>query len=103
MVCKRERVFYLLRWVYQNRPKIFLDQAGKAAGFYIDLLDYIVAKEGWRLEYVPGTWQECLERLENGGLISCPQWSGSFKRTWQGAAGSCHIRCPDVAEVLDEA
>jgi PAS domain S-box-containing protein len=58
--------------VYQNNPKLFINEHGKAAGFYIDLLESIAAIEGWQLQYVPGTWQQCLERLDNGRIDLLP-------------------------------
>lgn len=66
--------------VYQNKPKIFVNEKGKAEGFYIDLLEFIAAKEGWRLRYVPGTWSRCLERLENGRIDLLPDIAYSDAR-----------------------
>jgi len=58
--------------IYQKKPKIFTDSDGKAKGFYIDILEYIASKEGWHIEYVPGTWDQCLQRLENGKIDLLP-------------------------------
>lgn len=33
-----------------------------------DILASIAAKHGWELQYVPGTWSQCLERLESGEI-----------------------------------
>ena len=49
--------------IYQNKPKVFIDSAGKPQGFFIDILNYIAAKEGWQLEYVASTWEKNLEKL----------------------------------------
>ena len=49
--------------VYQNEPKVFLGADGQPAGFHIDILQDIAREEGWSLDYVPGTWAECLDRL----------------------------------------
>ncbi len=54
--------------VYLNSPLVFWDSAGRVQGIYIDVLEYIAAQEGWQLEYVPGSWRECLERLEKGEI-----------------------------------
>ena len=51
--------------VYQNKPKVFIDEQGKVQGIFIDILEYIAEHENWDLEYVPGTWDQCLQRLEN--------------------------------------
>ncbi len=45
-----------------------MDDAGKPKGIFIDLLEHVAVKEQWRLNYIPGTWVECLERLETGGI-----------------------------------
>lgn len=66
--------------IYQNKPKIFTDSEGKAKGFYIDILEYIASKEGWRIEYVPGTWDQCLQRLENGKIDLLPDIAFSEER-----------------------
>ncbi len=49
---------------YQNHPKVFTDERGNVLGIFPDILNYIAQKEQWQLEFVHGTWQECLERLE---------------------------------------
>ena len=37
-------------------------------GIFPDILDTIAYEEGWRLEYVFGTWSQCLERLEKNQI-----------------------------------
>lgn len=54
--------------VYQNAPKVFINQNGKADGFFPDLLNHIATQEHWTLEYVPCAWNDCLSRLEDGTL-----------------------------------
>ncbi len=54
--------------VHENRPLAFVDADGHAKGFLIDILEYIGAKEGWRLDYIPGSLTECLERLKKGEI-----------------------------------
>ncbi len=54
--------------LYENPPKIFTGPDGRAAGFFAEVLDEIARREGWRLEYVPGSWTECLERLSRREL-----------------------------------
>lgn len=53
---------------YENRPKVYSDENGDFIGLFPDILNYIAAKEGWRLQYISGTWTECLERLENNEI-----------------------------------
>ena len=54
--------------IYQNMPKAFLDRNGKPKGLFIDILEYSARKENWRLRYVPGSWSQCLERLQNNKI-----------------------------------
>jgi ABC-type amino acid transport substrate-binding protein/nitrogen-specific signal transduction histidine kinase len=54
--------------IYQNEPKVYLDQQGKSAGFFPEILNYIAEKEDWELEYVPCTWEVCLDKVESGAL-----------------------------------
>lgn len=54
--------------VYQNEPGVFADKNGEIKGFYIDLLNSTATKEGWKLEYVYGTWAETYQRLINGEI-----------------------------------
>jgi len=54
--------------IYQNKPKVFMDSDGKARGLFIDVLEYIASKEKWRIQYVPGSWEQCMERLEKAEI-----------------------------------
>ena len=54
--------------VFEAKPYIFTEASGKAAGIFVDVLEHIAKSEGWQLSYVPGTWAEGLERLENGDI-----------------------------------
>ncbi len=58
--------------LYENSPKIFTDANGDAAGFWPDIIEYIAAEEGWEIEYVPGSWAQCLSRLENNEIAIMP-------------------------------
>lgn len=58
--------------VYQNPPKIFLDESGRPAGVFIDLIEAAAEEEGWSLRYVPGTWAEGLDRLARGEIDLMP-------------------------------
>jgi len=54
---------------YHNPPKISVDAASdEISGLYPSLIGHIASAEGWQIEYVPGTWTECLARLERGEL-----------------------------------
>jgi signal transduction histidine kinase len=51
--------------IFQNQPIVFIDDNGVPKGLYIDLLREIAGEEGWDIQYMPGTWAECLERLRS--------------------------------------
>ncbi len=54
--------------VYQNIPRSFIDGQGHAKGFFIDILEYVAKNEDWDVEYLPDTWAQCLQNLENGEI-----------------------------------
>ena len=54
--------------VYNNKPLVFQDEQGEFQGLTIDVLRHIAKKEGWTLEYISGSWPECLRRLEAGDI-----------------------------------
>jgi len=58
--------------IYENQPKIFTDDDGKASGFWPDIIDDIASNEGWLIEYKHGTWSECLKMLENNEIDIMP-------------------------------
>lgn len=58
--------------IYQNEPKIFLDEDGKPAGFFVDIIDAIAKSEGWQLRYVSCAWHHCLDMLEQGDIDVMP-------------------------------
>ncbi|MEQ8187864.1 MAG: ATP-binding protein [Candidatus Eremiobacterota bacterium] len=58
--------------IYQNSPKISLSETGHPEGIYIDLIEAIAAEEGWSIDYVPGTWAQCLDCLNAGKIDLMP-------------------------------
>jgi signal transduction histidine kinase len=58
--------------LYENSPKIFTDEEGNASGFWPAIIEYIASREGWKIQYVHGTWTECLARLENDEIDMMP-------------------------------
>jgi len=53
---------------YTDPPLVFQDAKGAPQGIYIDILEHVTKKEGWTLQYVYGSWEECLERLGRGNI-----------------------------------
>jgi signal transduction histidine kinase len=66
--------------LYQNPPKIYSDSAGKPAGIFVELLQAVAKAEGWRLDFVPGEWNELLDGLEAGRLDLMPDVAHTAQR-----------------------
>lgn len=66
--------------VFQNPPKVIIDESGKPAGIFIDILEYVAEQEDWKLTYVPGTWEENLSRLEIGEIDLLPDVAFTAER-----------------------
>lgn len=54
--------------IYDNPPKVFLDQNHKPAGLFVDLLDHIAKKESLQIEYVFDSWSNHLDNLYHGRI-----------------------------------
>ncbi|MCF6188003.1 MAG: transporter substrate-binding domain-containing protein, partial [Desulfobulbaceae bacterium] len=65
---------------YENPPKLFNIDQGVPRGFFAEILADIARKENWNLQWVPGTWQEGLARLESGAIDILPDMAYSLKR-----------------------
>lgn len=70
----------IIAGLYNNPPKIFIDEKGDASGVLIDILESIAEKEGWRLEYRACIWEECLNMLQRNELDIMPDVSFSDER-----------------------
>lgn len=66
--------------VYDNPPKIFINEKGQPDGFYIDLIKTIAVNENLTVEYVNGNWNQLLEQLEKGEIDILPDMSYSKDR-----------------------
>ena len=53
---------------YENPPKVLVTPEGRVTGIFPELLDAIAHERDWQIEYVPGSWEECLARLESGQI-----------------------------------
>jgi extracellular solute-binding protein (family 3) len=51
-----------------GQPMMSTDSRGQASGPVADLLPVVAAKEGWRAEYVPCAWAQCLKNLAAGEI-----------------------------------
>ena len=54
--------------VYDNPPKVFRDPDGRVTGFWPELTRVIARREGWRIEWVDGSWSDGLARLGDRGI-----------------------------------
>jgi PAS domain S-box-containing protein len=52
--------------LFQNPPKVDFANGRAPQGLFIDLLEDIARREGWQVQYVPGTLVEGLARLQRG-------------------------------------
>ena len=54
--------------VYQNRPKVFINEQGQASGFFPALTEQIAEDTNLTFDYIPCTWEQCLAELEAENL-----------------------------------
>lgn len=54
--------------LHQNKPLNFKDEDGAAKGLVIDVFKHVARQEGWRIEYKPCNWADCLSWLESGEI-----------------------------------
>lgn len=65
---------------YENPPLIFTDEKGNWRGVYPEILRAVAAENDWVIRYVPGTFVECLKRLERGEIDVMTSIAWSEKR-----------------------
>ncbi|MBE0584717.1 MAG: transporter substrate-binding domain-containing protein [Desulfofustis sp.] len=58
--------------IYDNPPKVFIDETGRPAGIFIDVLTEIAQREKWDLTFVDGSWGDGLDRLAAGQIDLMP-------------------------------
>ena len=54
--------------VFNNPPKVYLEENKSVSGIYAAVLDYVAKKEDWNIEYINGTFQENLEALDKNKI-----------------------------------
>lgn len=54
--------------IYQNSPKVFIDDNGNPAGFWVDVLNEIAKINSWSIVYVPCAWNDCLNLVQETEL-----------------------------------
>jgi PAS domain S-box-containing protein len=66
--------------VYSNPPMYDYNKVGRPLGLFADIIEEIAKREGWTLEYIPGNFDESLQRLAKGGIDLLPTVSYSPER-----------------------
>jgi len=66
--------------LYENPPKIFTDQQGKAAGFWPEIIENIAKKEGWSIKWVKVTWHDGIKKLQNAEIDIMPDTGWTVAR-----------------------
>ncbi len=58
--------------LHDNTPLIFTDTDSRVKGIAVDILTHIARKEGWDIQYRPGSYAQCTQRLETGAIDLLP-------------------------------
>ena len=66
--------------VYQNPPKLMLNEDGQMTGIFGDLLNEIAAREEWAIVPVPCEWELCMDLLGSGQIDLLPDVAYSESR-----------------------
>lgn len=66
--------------IYQNPPKIFLNEKANPEGIWPDLIEAIAEAEKWDIIWISGSWEECLNRLEAGEIDVMPDVGITLER-----------------------
>jgi len=63
--------------IYQNKPKLFVDENGTPSGIFVDVLSAIAERADWQVTWVPCTWSDCLDSLRVARIDLMPDvaWS----------------------------
>jgi len=69
--------------IYQNSPKVFVDNNGTPKGIFVDIVNEIAGKENWKIDYVYGTWAENIRHLKNNEIDLLVDVSYSAERAEQ--------------------
>ena len=66
--------------VYNNPPKVYRKDSGGPEGIFIDIIEYVAEKEGWKMEYVFDNWDSALLKLEKNEIDLMPDMAMSGER-----------------------
>jgi PAS domain S-box-containing protein len=54
--------------IIDNKPMCYIDDTGKPAGIFVEIIEHVADREGWSLEYVHGTWANLRAGLSSGEI-----------------------------------
>ncbi len=66
--------------VYENYPKVFINEKGEPDGIFVDVLEHIAEKENLKVEYVKGEWNGLVVMLARGEIDVLPDVAFSEER-----------------------
>ncbi len=72
---------YLKVGIYDNPPKLFVDENNSPKGIFPGLITDIAEKEKWKLKFIPVTFKQGLDGLENGMIDIMQDVAWSQKRS----------------------
>jgi len=67
-VAAEEKIPVVKVGVYQLAPLVYSDDNGSPQGVFVDIIEAICDAEGWKAEYIKGTWDQGLERAKKGQI-----------------------------------
>ncbi len=66
--------------VFDNPPMVYINEDGKAEGFFIELLEHVASENDWILEYYPCAFADCKDMLERNAIDILPDLGHSMAR-----------------------
>ncbi|BHH84794.1 response regulator [Desulforhopalus sp. 52FAK] len=66
--------------VYNNKPTIFINEQGQPDGIFIDLLEEIASREGWKISYTTDHFSSLFSQLKSGEIDLLPATAYSKQR-----------------------
>ncbi|MCF6246731.1 MAG: PAS domain S-box protein [Desulfobacula sp.] len=67
--------------IYDNPPKLFLDDKNQPKGIFPGIIKDIAKKEGWNIKFIPLTFKQGLAALQNGTIDIMQDVAWSKQRT----------------------
>jgi len=72
---------YLKVGIYDNPPKLFIDENNQAKGIFPGIIEAIAKKEGWKIKFISLSFKEGLQGLEKGTIDIMQDVAWSKKRS----------------------